>query len=179
MIEKNTLMDLEGSGALNFYNTNPHSFFSGLNFEKQISSKLSISFNSILSYSSVNNPDNSLVKKFTPLISSSYGLSISNKSIFSDNDSLTVQINQPHRIESGNMALNIPSLADKYGNIAYELQSISLEPSGRQIDIGLDYINKYDKNLTFGLSTNFSRDLGHVSQSSIEKAVTITGLLTF
>ena len=77
------------------------------------------------------------------------------------------------------MALNIPSLADKYGNIAYELQSISLEPSGRQIDIGFDYINKYDKNLTFGLSTNFSRDLGHVSQSSIEKAVTITGLLTF
>ena len=82
-------------------------------------------------------------------------MSINKRNIFSNEDNLSINLSQPHRVESGYMNINIPSLADQDGNIVYDLYKIGLEPSGRQIDFGLDYVNKYNDDFTFGISRNW------------------------
>ena len=149
MKEKDTLLGSKHSGAIGISGSNPKSYFNGFNIEHNFNDNLSFKANTILARTIVKNPNNSLIHSFSPISSSSFEISLLKKNIFDADDSLLISLSQPNRIETGSMNFKIQDLADRYGNINHNLKKINLEPSGRQIDFGINYIKKLNDNTNF------------------------------
>ena len=179
MEENETLLGSKYTGAVNLNGANPTSYFNGINIEHQFSEKLVISINSILARTIINNPNSSLVHSFTPIASSSFGLFIHKENIFNNKDSLSISLSQPNRIESGSMNFKIQNLADEHGNISHYLEKINLEPSGRQIDLGVNYIKKLNDNTIFGIKNVLSKDYRHYKDSNLNHLITATASISF
>ncbi len=179
MIEEDTLLDSKGSGALGFHGTNPHSLFAGVNFEKVISNDLSVKFVSTIGHSTLDTPVHSLIGEVSPITSSSFNLILNKYGVMHDDDRLSVSIGQPNRVETGTMTFRIPELADSEGNLTYANREIDLNPSGRQIDIGIDYVTKLDNDLIFGFKNTLSKDYNHIKSNNVDLATTLTVRYTF
>jgi hypothetical protein len=179
MIEQDTLLDSKGSGALGFHDTNPHSLFAGVNLEKVIGDDLSIKFVSTIGYSTVDTPSNSLIGEVTDITSVSFNFIANKYNIFNDNDRLAISIGQPNRVESGSMVVRLPGLAAATGEIPYENVIVDLTPSGRQIDIGIDYVVELDNDLILGFKNTISKDFNHINDAQLNNTFTFTATLDF
>ena len=179
MEEKNTLLGSKHSGAIGLSNSKPTSFFNGLSLETDLNENLSIQFNGIIARTVMNKPSHSLIDSFKPISSSSFSLSLNKSNVFSKNDSLSFSISQPNRIEKGSMNLKIQNLADSSGNISHQLKVINLSPSGRQIDLGLNYMQELNENVVFGVRSSLSKDFNHYSSGNINKLITATASINF
>ncbi|MDC0032144.1 S8 family serine peptidase [Pelagibacteraceae bacterium] len=179
MKEKETLLGSKYTGAVGINGANPNSYFSGLNIEHGINENFSFKFNTTVARTIINNPYSSLIHSFTPISSSSFDISVNKTNIFNTNDSLSFSISQPNRIENGSMNFKIQELADRNGNINYNLKKINLEPSGRQIDFGLNYLNKVNKNIIFGIKNTFIKDLNHINKNKLNHTLTATTSIAF
>jgi hypothetical protein len=179
MEEKGTLLGSKYTGAVGINGANPKSYFNGLNIEHHINENFLFKFNTTLARTVINNPNFSLIHSFTPISSTSLDISVNKKNIFNANDSLSFSISQPNRIENGSMKFKIQELADKNGNINHNLKKINLEPSGRQIDFGLNYINKVNKNIIFGIKNTLTKDLNHINKNQFDHTVTAVTSITF
>jgi len=179
MEEKNTLLGSRHSGAIGLSGSKPTSYFNGLSLETNLNENLFIQFNGIMARTIINNPSHSLIDSFKPISSSSFSLSLNKNNVFSKNDSLSLSISQPNRIEKGAMNLKIQNLADSSGNIDHHLKEINLTPSGRQIDMGINYIRELNEDLVFGIKSSLSKDYKHYSSSRINKFITATATINF
>ena len=179
MIEEDTLLDSKGSGALGFHGTNPHSLFAGVNFEKIISNDLSVKFVSTVGYSTLDTPVHSLIGEVSPITSSSFNLILNKYGVMHDRDRLSVSIGQPNRVETGTMTFRIPELADSEGNLTYANREIDLNPSGRQLDFGIDYVTRLDNDLILGFKHTLSKDFNHIDSSALNNTVTFTAKIDF
>ena len=179
MIEEDTLLDSKGSGALGFHGTNPHSLFAGVNFEKVISNDVSVKFVSTVGYSTLDTPVHSLIGEVSPITSSSFNLILNKYGVMHDKDRLSISIGQPNRVETGTMTFRIPELADSEGNLTYANREIDLNPSGRQLDFGIDYVTKLDNDLILGFKHTLSKDFNHIDSSALNNTVTFTAKIDF
>ena len=66
------------------------------------------------------------------------------------------------------MNIRLSNLADIDGNITYTNKKISLDPSGRQIDVAFAYAKQFSKD--FVMSTKFTQtsNLNHIKSSEKE-----------
>ncbi len=179
MEEKDTLLGSKHYGAIGISGSNPKSYFNGLNIEHSFSDNISFKANTILARTIVENPNYSLIDSFSPISSSSFEISLLKKNIFDTDDSLLISFIQPNRIETGSMNFKIQDLADRYGNINHDLKKINLEPSGRQIDFSLNYVNKVNKNIIFGIKNTFTKDLNHYKKNKLNHRLTATTSIAF
>jgi subtilase-type serine protease len=179
MEEKDTLLGSKHSGAIGISGSNPKSYFNGFNIEQSFNDNLSFKANTILARTIVKNPNNSLIHSFSPISSSSFEISLIKKNIFDTDDKLLISLSQPNRIETGSMNFKIQDLADSYGNIKHNLKKINLEPSGRQIDFGINYIKKLNDNAIFGVKNVLSKDYSHYKDSNLNHLITATASINF
>ena len=179
MIEENTLLDSEGSGALGFHGSNPKSLFAGLNLEKVINDDLFIKFVATVGYSTVETPSNSLIGNVSEITSTSFNVILNKQNIFTENDFLSFSLSQPNRIEDGTMVFRVPGLADREGNLTYDHVSAELAPTGRQLDFAIDYITEINDDLRIGFKNTFSSNYNHTSDNSLNFAATLTARYTF
>ena len=77
------------------------------------------------------------------------------------------------------MNFKIQNLADEHGNISHHLKKINLEPSGRQIDLGVNYIKKLNDNTIFGIKNVLSKDYRHYKDSNLNHLITATASISF
>ena len=77
------------------------------------------------------------------------------------------------------MNFKIQDLADKEGNINYNLKKIKLAPSGRQIDVGFNYINQISENFVFGIKNTFTKDLDHFKKDKLNHSLTVVSSISF
>ena len=77
------------------------------------------------------------------------------------------------------MTFRIPNLADTNGNLTYANREIELSPSGRQLDIGFDYITKLDNDLILGFKHTLSKDFNHINSSKLNNTVTFSAKIDF
>ena len=96
-----------------------------------------------------------------------------------DKDRLSISIGQPNRVETGTMTFRIPELADSEGNLTYANREIDLNPSGRQLDFGIDYVTKLDNDLILGFKHTLSKDFNHIDSSALNNTVTFTAKIDF
>ncbi len=88
---------------------------------------------------------------------------------------LRLSLEQPLRIERGRLRLSLPVDRTPEGAVVLRTMAVGLEPSGREIDIGVDWTRAVAPGAALKIGTLLIREPGHVADRNPE-AVIFTGL---
>ena len=106
-----------------------------------------------------------MITGISPLKVSAFDVGLSGEGVAHRNDTLALRVSQPLRVESGSAEVRWISGRTRYEEINVERQSLSLEPSGRQIDVELTYGRPWRSgHANFGAIV--SRHTGHSAGAS-------------
>jgi hypothetical protein len=159
MKENDASLGLSGSGAFNGSNNQLTSFVGLSNSLDLAGGKL---FGSLyLGKSNDVSNELGMIRSVTKLYSSAFGIGFMKSSIVSNNDKLILTIDQPIRIESGRLQLNVPTYRTKTKNVLFNPMNFNLDPSGREIHTKAQYLSSY-KNIGFGLTLGYKADPYHI-----------------
>ena len=152
-------MGLSGSGALNGQGNQLTSFVGVTDSMDILGGKF---FGSLyLGQTADSKNKTGMISSVNDLRSSSFGLGYLKSSIFNKNDLLTFTIDQPIRVESGNLNLNVPVYRTKRKNVLFDSLNINLSPSGREINSKLEYQSSY-KILNYDFALGYKSDPYHI-----------------
>ena len=159
MKENDASLGLSGSGAFNGSKNQFTSFIGLSNSLDFAGGKL---FGSLYwgKSNSVFN-ETGMIKSVSNLHSSAFGVGFLRSSILISDDSLMVTIDQPIRIESGMMQLNVPIYRTKQKEVLFNAVNLNLNPSGREIHSKAQYFSSY-KNIGFGFTVGYKADPYHI-----------------
>ena len=159
MKENDASLGLSGSGAFNGSNNQLTSFV-GLSNSLDLAG--GIIFGSLY-WGKSNNMSNELgmLRSVTRLYSSAFGIGFMKSSIVSNNDKLILTVDQPIRIESGKLQLNVPTYRTKEKNVLFNQMNFNLDPSGREMHTKAQYLSSY-KNIGLGLTLGYKADPYHI-----------------
>ena len=79
------------------------------------------------------------------------------------NGTLRLSVRQPLRVESGGLELSLPVGRTPEGAVLHRRVPLSLEPSGRQIDFGIDWTGTAAPGAVWRIGAVLSREPGHVA----------------
>lgn len=135
--EMEGLLRTSGEGA--FGNFAGETYHLGTTFNKQIANNVHLAglFNYGLVTSSSDNAG--FLSDVSDLKTSQFNVGMVVSGLGRDNNLMSLNLSQPLRIESGFTNLNIPGRLDENGNITHTTKRLSLEPSGRELNIDLGY----------------------------------------
>ena len=105
--------------------------------------------------------DSGMIQSITKLRSSSFGIGFFRQSVFGLNDQITFTVNQPIRIESGNIAIDVPYYRTKEKEVLFNSLNLNLKPSGREINTKVEYGSSY-KQLGYGVALGYKSDPYHM-----------------
>ena len=159
MKENDASLGLSGSGAFNGSNNQLTSFV-GLSNSLDLAGGLL--FGSLY-WGKSNDIYNELgmMRSVSKLYSSAFGIGFMKSSIISNNDKLILTVDQPIRIESGKLQLNVPTYRTKEKNVLFNSMNFNLDPSGREIHTKAQYLSSY-KNIGLGLTLGYKADPYHI-----------------
>jgi len=159
MKENDASLGLSGSGAFNGSNNQLTSFV-GLSNSLDLAG--GVMFGSLY-WGKSNNMSNELgmLRSVTRLHSSAFGIGFMKSSIVSNNDKLILTVDQPIRIESGKLQLNVPTYRTKEKNVLFNQMNFNLNPSGREMHTKAQYLSSY-KNIGLGLTLGYKADPYHI-----------------
>ncbi|KZL11529.1 S8 family peptidase [Pseudovibrio sp. Ad26] len=102
------------------------------------------------------------IESFDPALHSAFSVGAKIEGVFSKEDRITLSLRQPLRIEQGNGTIRLPSgrLAD--GTITYANHQVDMQPSARQLDLGLRYDIGHIQNIVLGFGSVLSVNKGHI-----------------
>ena len=159
MKENDASLGLSGSGAFNGSKNQLTSFFGLSNSIDVGEGKL---FGSLYwGKSNAISNDKGMIQSLSNLYSSAFGIGFLKSSIFTKGDSFLITIDQPIRLESGNMQLNIPTYRTKEKNVLFNSVNFNLDPSGREIHSRAQYFSYY-QNIGFTLTLGYKSDPYHI-----------------
>lgn len=84
---------------------------------------------------------------------------------------LRLSLQQPLRVESGHLDLSLPVGRTPDGAVRRERVPVCLEPSGRQIDFGIDWTEPSAPGAAWRIGAVLSRDPGHDAGRDAEATV--------
>ena len=150
---------LAGSGALSG-TKNQMTKFVGLSSVKNLfGGKF---FGSIhLGQSSDISHNSGMLKSIKEVKSSSFGFGYIHTSIFNQNDQLTISIDQPLRVESGKLNLDVPIYRTKQKSVIFNSLSFGLRPSGREVNSKINYSTAFKK-MNFDFAIGYKADPYHM-----------------
>ena len=159
MKENDASLGLSGSGAFNGSKNQLTSFFGLSNSIDVGEGKL---FGSLYwgKSNGISN-DKGMIQSLSNLYSSAFGIGFLKSSIFTTGDSFLITIDQPIRLESGNMQLNIPNYRTKEKNVLFNSVNFNLDPSGREVHSRAQYFSYY-QNIGFTLTLGYKSDPYHI-----------------
>lgn len=157
--ENDSQMGLSGSGALNGQGNQLTNFLGITNTLDLFGGKF---FGSVY-WGQTDDSKNKtgMIAAINDIHSSSFGLGYLKSSVFNNDDLLTFTIDQPIRVESGNMNLQVPIYRTKSKNVIFNSLDINLQPSGREINSKLEYSSSY-KILDYGVALGYKSDPYHI-----------------
>jgi hypothetical protein len=157
--ENNSINGLSGSGALNG-NDNQITNFIGLsNSINFLGGKLFGSMYWGIASNASN--DKGMIKSISNLESSSFGFGYIAKSIIQKNDRIIFSIDQPIRIESGELGLNVPIYRTRQKEVLFNSLKVNLSPSGREINSRLEYSSSF-RNVNLSFAVGYKTDPYHI-----------------
>ena len=91
-----------------------------------------------------------MLRSIKEVKSSSFGFGYIHTGIFESNDQLTISVDQPLRVESGMLNLDVPVYRTKQKDVIFNSLSFGLSPSGREVNSKINYATGFKKiNLDF------------------------------
>ena len=159
MKENDASLGLSGSGAFNGSNNQLTSF---VGLSNSINLKGGKFFGSLY-WGKSNGISNKLgmIQSLSNLYSSAFGVGFLKSSIFNNLDTFIVTIDQPIRIESGSLQLNIPTYRTKEKKVLFHSMNFHLNPSGREVHAKAQYFSSY-RNIGYGLTLGYKSDPYHI-----------------
>jgi len=163
--ENNSLLGSIGSNAFSLDGARSTTTFTALKAQKHLLDNFSLT--GIVTHANTNmtSPSNSLVDSARDVKSSSIAL-VADMRNLSNNDQLSIFVNQPNRVDSGSIAIKTASLADSNRNINQTIKNIDLDSSSRQLNFGLSYRKDLNENLAFSVKHIITNNLNHSDNSN-------------
>ena len=157
--ENNSNNGLAGSGALNGSQNQITNFFGLSNSINLFGGKL---FGSIYwGMASNTSSSEGMIKSISSLQSSSFGLGYTAKSVLRENDRILFTIDQPIRIESGELGLDVPIYRTRQKEVLFSSFNVNLSPSGREINSRLEYSSLF-RNVNLSFALGYKADPYHI-----------------
>ena len=94
---------------------------------------------------------------------SAFQFGLAAPAVLDPTDQLTLTVSQPLRIESGQIDFTLPAGRTRSGAVVSRTHSATLVPTGRQIDVGLNYRIAPTKQSTLEFGAQISHDAAHHS----------------
>ena len=154
LVEPETTLGSMYTGA--FGTQHSVSLLSGLKSELTFNT-WRLSASGMLSLTSTNN-NTGVIRSTTPLLASSFAMDVTRKTA---NGALRFTLSQPLRIETGQVKLTIPASRTPDKKPKYETFKKDLQPSGRQIDLEMGYVQRIGANAAIGAEIWLTKDSGH------------------
>tara|TARA_B110000091_G_scaffold77289_1_gene85164 strand:- start:9 stop:683 length:675 start_codon:yes stop_codon:yes gene_type:complete len=167
-------LGMDGFGALNMTNVKAATQFIAMKSQSKLTSNMVLTAIASASRSSSTIPSESLVRSSNEIRSSSFGLGVTRTNIFGEG-ALSISVSQPDRVSSGSLNIGIPQLSDSEGNISQSVKSVSLSPSGRQLDYRVAYTDTIFSNSAIRLEYATSRNANHSQDADLVHS----GLMAF
>jgi len=102
-----------------------------------------------------------MLKSIKEVKSSSFGFGYIQTSIFNERDQLTISIDQPLRVETGKLNLDVPVYRTKQKDVIFHSISFGLRPSGREINSKINYSTVFKK-MNFDFAFGYKADPYHM-----------------
>jgi hypothetical protein len=163
--ENDSLLGSIGSNAFSLDDAKSTTTFTALKAQKHLLDNFSLT--GIVTHANTNmtSPINSLVDSARDVKSSSIAL-VADMRNLSNDDQLSLFVNQPNRVDSGSIAIKTASLADSNRNINQTIKNIDLDSSSRQLNFGLSYRKDLNENLAFSVKHIITNNLNHSDNSN-------------
>ena len=116
----------------------------------------------------------SVIQDVSNLRSESYGIGLSGRSLFRNNDRFGVAVSRPMRVTGGNARLDVPTAIDAANRITIESETIDLSPTGHETDLEAYYKLKTRKDSEYGLYFLFRQEPYHYEGLSSEVRMYMT-----
>ena len=161
--EENKFLNSTSSGVFatgDMSNTN----FTGLKYKKNISDELTLVGSGFAGYTHIDKAANSYINDSSPIITSSFTVGLTKSNFLKEKQNIGFFINQPQRVENGNINLRLPTSSDRDRTVTYSDLSVDLEPDARQLN--LDII--FNKEITD--KSNLSANITHVKNGDHSSA---------
>jgi hypothetical protein len=102
-----------------------------------------------------------MLKSIKEVKSSSFGFGYIQNSILNKRDQLTISIDQPLRVETGKLNLDVPVYRTKQKDVIFHSISFGLKPSGREINSKINYSTVFKK-MNFDFAFGYKADPYHM-----------------
>ena len=161
--EENKFLNSTSSGVFatgDMSNTN----FTGLKYKKNISDELTLIGSGFAGYTHIDKAANSYINGSSPIMTSSFTVGLTKSNFLKEKQNIGFFINQPQRVENGNINLRLPTSSDRDRTVTYSDLSVDLEPDARQLN--LDII--FNKEITD--KSNLSANITHVKNGDHSSA---------
>lgn len=178
--EENTFLGSSTSGAF-ATDEELSTWFSNIGASYQYSSNVEL-FGSMSG--GISNPkaaEASILQDYSSLYSSSFTMGAKWDNFSSERDSLRFAISQPLRIESGSADLTTISSQNIDGSFEFAKNSLNLTPTGREIDLELDYKIELTrgKNSSLNIGALYRHEPDHVEGSDPEAIIMMKLMMGF
>ena len=175
-IERGSMLNTIGHAALAFDGITSNTSYVAINGEKTIGDTASVRGVATISRTNTVGSASTLVNNISPATSTSFGVILNKAELLNSNDYVTLTLVQPSRVNSGNLTINIPNRSSFDGTISYDKTSIDLEPSGRQLNMGMEYGHRVSKNFALGIKAAYISEYGHRENSLNGHSVALLGV---
>ncbi len=138
--------------------------FTGLKYKKNISNELTFIGSGFAGYTHIDRAANSYINGSSPIMTSSFTVGLTKSNFLKEKQNIGFFINQPQRVENGNISLRLPTSSDRDRTVTYNDLSVDLEPNARQLN--LDII--FNKEITD--KSNLSANITHVKNGDHSSA---------
>jgi len=165
-VDKDNLLGTTGANAFSLDGATSTTTFTALKAQKQLLDNFSLIGMATVANTNMSSPNNSFVDSASDVKSSSVAL-IANMRNLTDDDHISLFVNQPNRVNDGSIAIKIADLADSNGNISQTVKHIDLESSSRQLNYGLSYRKDLNEDLAFSAKHMITKNLNHRKDSNV------------
>jgi hypothetical protein len=104
-----------------------------------------------------------LVRGLGSISFSGYELGMRFNDLVADNDSLSLSLSQPIRVENASASMMIATGRTSGGAVIYDEVDLDLAPTGREIDLNLGYDITLGSSARARLAATYAFDAGHVA----------------
>jgi len=134
MIEEETLLGIESTGAFNTGSDTP-TYFVGASVDWELGSSLSFIGTWQAGWTRPSDVQNSLFSDFSTFRTDSFTLGLTGSDTFYGGDRFGLMVHQPIRVRDAEAALSLMTGRNSDGSLNYTDQKISLTPTGQELNI--------------------------------------------
>lgn len=167
--DKDNLLGSTGNDAYSMSGSRSNTTFAAIKAQNTIGNDLTLTGIASAAKTNMSKPRDSFINSASNVNSSSLSLIATQKNITGD-DSFSLSVSQPNRVNNGEMSIRLSNLAESDGSITHRNTNINLKPTGRQMVYGLTYRKDLDKGIGFSVKHLLTSNLNHNHNSDLARS---------